>query len=336
MSSHKQTPIFEVQDSEINVAELMAEIETNLRRRNLDIDEINKISKLKLNTEIPQNYRDFDPSETAHFFEKGISPPGFTNPIFRYVRGPIRWLFVKFIEGYSLFDKKVSENRIKAFFSVVYELVLLRKKHETLEKKYLELYRDFNEIKSLLFSNSKQVLFYSPNSPLERPQDKNNSRLLDLITINEKTLILFPEYDNFLQLLQLKQIPYKAIVHIKKDYEYFKTNLTDNIDLFENIQDYDNFFEYKNIIFFSNICKLPGWLIEKLIFSIRKNSEPDTKIILRYSNSSLTFHSPFQENLPTRISPELLFHFLKETGFKNIIRHTVDDGDLSLVSFQKS
>lgn len=336
MSTHRDRPIFEIQDSDINVTEIMAEIESSLRRKNIDQEEISRISRLKLSTEIPQNYREFDPAETAHFFEKGISPPRFTNPIFKYIRGPLRWLLVKFIEGYSLFDKKVSENRIKAFFSVVYELLLLRKKHETLEKKFHEMYRDMNEIKSHLFSDSKPQFFYSPNAPLERSQEESNLKLVEMLKNNGKSLILFPEYDNFLQLLQLNQIPHVALLHTKNDYTYFRENISNSIEYFENIENYNNFSEYKNIVFFSNACKLPGWMLEKLLFSIRKYSDTDSKIFLRYSNSSITYHSPFQPNFPTRISPELLFHFLKETGFKNIIRHTVDDGELSLITFQKS
>ena len=80
---------------------------------------------------------------------------GFTNPIFKYIRGPIRYLLVKFIEGYSLFDKKVSENRIRAFFNVVYELVLLRKKYESLDKKFHELYKEQNDLKALILGEKK-------------------------------------------------------------------------------------------------------------------------------------------------------------------------------------
>ena len=337
MSSHgANKPIFEIQDSEINVSEIMAEIESNLKQRNLDISEIERVSKLRLTPEVPLGQRQFDPSETANSFEKGISPMGFTNPIFKYIRGPIRYLLVKFIEGYSLFDKKVSENRIRAFFNVVYELVLLRKKYEALEKKFYEFYKEQTELKALILGKKDNFSYYDPHSPLEEPPNPSNSRITNMITQGESTLVLLPEFDNFLQKLQLKQIPYLAIINDSHHYEYFKNHITGNLEFISKLEDFQNYSGYKNIVIAINSCKLPGWLLEKLFFSIRKFSDIETRIFFRYSNSALTYHSPFQENFQTRISNELLFHFLKETGFKNIVRHTVDDGELSLITFQKS
>ncbi len=337
MSSHRANkPLFEIQDSSVNVSEIMAEIESNLKRRNLDPSEIERVTKLRLTPEIPQGQRQFDPSETAHSFEKGISPPGFTNPIFQYIRGPIRWLLVKFIEGYSLFDKKVSENRIRAFFNVVYELVLLRKKYESLDKKFHELYKEQNDLKALILGKKETAFYNDPHSPLEAPSNPSNERILQMISQGDKTMILFPEYDNFLQSLQLKQVPYLAILNELKQFEYFKNHITPYIEYSPKIEEFQAYSGYKNIVLAINSCKLPGWLLEKLFFTIRKFSDIDTKIFFRYSNSALTYHSPFQENFQTRISNELLFHFLKETGYKNIVRHTVDDGELSLITFQKS
>ena len=335
MSSRKDHPIFEIQDSDINVSELMSEIESNLRRRNIDPADIEKIARIKLTPEVPISKREFDPSETAHNFEKGISPPGFTNPIFKYIRGPLRYLLIKFIEAYSLFDKKVSENRIRAFFSVVYELVVLRKKYETLERKFFEFYREHNDLKSIVLGKRDDNSYFNPFNPLDDTISKSNDRIINLINSGENTLILLPEYDTLLQKLQLKQVPFNAILRHAKDYDYFKKNISSKVELIERLENFQNFSGYKNIILSVNACKLPGWLLEKFIFSLIRLSDTDSRIFFRYSNSSLTYHSPFQENYQTRISNELFFHFLKETGFKNIVRHTVDDGELSLITFQK-
>jgi hypothetical protein len=336
MSSKKEIkPIFEIQDSDINISEIMAEIESSLKKRNLDSNEIARITKLRLTPETPEGERQFDPAGTAHSFEKGINPPSFTNPIFKYIRGPLRWLFVKFIEGYSLFDKKVSENRIKAFFSVIYELVLLRKKYEVLEKKFLDFHREHIELKAYVLGKKEIQSFYNPNKPLESGTEKSNERILDMIHSGDKTLVIFPEYDNLLQKFKLKQIPFLAIVNDKREYDYFLNNITSDINLVHHLEEYQNYSGFKNIFLAINACKLPGWLLEKLIFSIRKYSDSETKIFFRYSNSSLNFHTPFQENLQSKISNELLFHFLRETGYKNIVRHTVEDGELSLITFNK-
>ncbi len=69
MSSKKEIkPIFEIQDSDINISEIMAEIESSLKKRNLDSNEISRITKLRLTPETPEGERQFDPASTAHSF----------------------------------------------------------------------------------------------------------------------------------------------------------------------------------------------------------------------------------------------------------------------------
>ena len=79
-NTEKNKEIFEIQNSEINVAEIMREIESNLRQRSIDKSEIDRIAKLKLSSDSPAGHREFDPSLTANLFEKGIAPPKFSNP----------------------------------------------------------------------------------------------------------------------------------------------------------------------------------------------------------------------------------------------------------------
>jgi hypothetical protein len=335
LSQNQDHPLFSIQDSDVNVSEIMREIEENIKRRNIRLEDIQKITKISLNPETPLGHRKFDPSNTAHLFEKGISPPKFTNPIFRYVKGPFRWLFVKFIESYSLFDKKISENRIKAFFSVVYELVLLRNRYEKLESKVNELTKELSDIKVLIKKTDLSNI-YNPYNPLQENLDIGEERILYLLKENEKTLLLFPDKNSFLQRLVLKNIPFHSIVYSKSLFDYFRNNITNQIELVEDFSKFQKYSGFKNIIFVSNACLLPGYLIENIIYNIHKYSDPGTKVLFRFYNSSLKFYSPFQENYQTRISVELLNHFLKEEGFKNIVQHSVEDGELNLITFQKT
>lgn len=147
--------------------------------------------------------------------------------------------------------------------------------------------------------------------------------------------MLFPFRDTFMQSLNLKKIPFRAIVYKRNLYDYLRSQVSSEIDLVEDFSSFSDFRGYKNIVFVGNACILPAHLLEKLFFSISRNSDSGTKIFFRFANSSITFHNPFQENYLTRISVDLLTHFLREEGFKNIVRHTVEEGELSLFTFQK-
>ena len=166
--------VFEIQNSDINVPEIMREIEASLKKRSIDKNEIERIAKLKLSADSPAGHREFDPSLTANLFEKGIAPPKFTNPHLWFIRGPLKWAIVKFTEIYSLVDKKLSENRIKAFYSVLHELILLKNKHQRLENKFNELYKHVVELRTSSRSGFFQNEYYDNNRPLVESFSKSN------------------------------------------------------------------------------------------------------------------------------------------------------------------
>ncbi len=325
--------VFEIQNSDINVIEIMAEIESSLKNRSIDKKEIERIAKLKLSADSPAGHREFDPSLTANLFEKGIAPPKFTNPRLWFIRGPLKWAIVKFTEIYSLVDKKLSENRIKAFYSVLHELILLKTKNQRLENKYNELYRQIIELRVSARPSFFQNEYYDNNQPLAESFSKSNFRILSLLKKENPSLALLPDWENFLNLLKVNRISFHALVQNKIQFEYIKTQITKEVTNTNSIQAFKEYKNYSNLILHCNACLLPAWILENLLLSWMENAGSGTQCFIRFSNSSLDFHSPFQENYQTRIDLEKLLIHLKELGFKNIISHTVEKDEMELITF---
>jgi hypothetical protein len=217
-NTEKNKEIFEIQNSDINVAEIMREIDSSLRQRSINKTDIERIAKLKLSSDSPAGHREFDPSLTANLFEKGIAPPKFTNPRYWFIKGPLKWMIVKFTEFYSLVDKKLSENRIKAFYSVLHELILLKANHRRLEQKISDLYKHVVDIRSN-YPNTFQNNFYDNNKPLSDGFQQSDLRILSLLRKDKATLVLLPDWDNFLNLLKLNQIPFQVVVQNKNQIQ---------------------------------------------------------------------------------------------------------------------
>jgi hypothetical protein len=325
--------IFEIQNSDINVQEIMEEIESSLKKRSIDKSEIERIVKLKLSSDSPAGHREFDPSLTANLFEKGIAPPKFTNPRLWFIRGPLKWAIVKFTEIYSLVDKKLSENRIKAFYSVLHELILLKTKHQRLENKFNELYKHVVELKTSSRPGFFQNEYYDNNRPLTESFSKSNSRILALLKKEKPTLVLLPDWENFLNLLKVNRFSFHVLVQNKIQFEYITTQISNQATHINSIQTFTDYKNYSNLVLQCNACLLPAWILENLLLSWKENADSGTQCFIRFSNSSLDFHSPFQENYQTRIDLKKLLPYLKELSFKNIISHSVEKEEMELITF---
>jgi hypothetical protein len=325
--------IFEIQNSEINVSELMQEIESNLKQRLIDKTEIERIAKLKISADSPAGHREFDPSLTANLFEKGIAPPKFSNPRYWFIRGPLKWAIVKFTEIYSIVDKKLSENRIKAFYSVLHELILLKVKHSKLEKKVNELYNHIIELRTATRPNFFQNEFYDNNKPLEECFRKSNLHILSLLKKEKATLVLLPDWENFLNLLKVNTIQFHVIVQNKIQFDYIHSQITNRITNISSIHSYTDFKNYSNIVLHCNACLLPAWVLENILLIFKMNADSSTQFFLRFSNSAINYHSPFQENYQTRIELEKLLNYLQEAGFKNVVSHFTEKEELNLITF---
>lgn len=324
--------IFEIKNSEINISDLMAEIESNLKRRAIDKTEIERISKLKISAKTPAGHRPFDPSHTANLFEKGIAPPRFSNPKYWFIKGPLKWIIHKFTDFYSIVDKKLSENRIKAFYSVIYELILLRSRYEKLEKKFDELY-------NLVLNSEKEKdvyangIFFENNELLADTFSKSNTLLAEMLSSTGKILILNPDKDNFLNLLRWKKINFEVVTDSPEQFDYIKKEITQNIQLVSSIPSLKDFKNYSSIILHSNVCLLSPKFLEKIILNIRNNAEPKTQILFRFSNHAIKSFSPFRETFPTCIELENVDSYFKELGFQNIQHHNVGADEYQVISF---
>lgn len=313
----------------------MEEIERNLTKRTISKEEIDRIAKLKFTPNSPEGYREFDPSETANLFEKGISPPKFTNPSLWFVKGPLKWLIVQFVKLYSIFDKKVSQNRIHAFYSVVHELILLKKSQRFLSERFDQLYKEHTYLKSQQALNITKNVYVNRNSVEIQFIQKSDSRILDLVDKKSSGLILYPEWNGLLTQLKTKFVSLSLLLEDKFQEKDIDKSTVDRIFLVESIPDFLEYQNYSFILFQSNVCFLPPYLLEKILMNIYENANPKTQIFLRYSNTSIDVYSPFQRNHLTHIDKSLLLPYLKDIGFQNIIVHQTDLDEFKLLSFSK-
>ncbi|TGK02987.1 hypothetical protein EHQ53_05855 [Leptospira langatensis] len=331
----RSSDIIEIKDSSVNVRELMEEIESRLARKPVSKEELDRLSRWKFSPQSPEGYREFDAAETAHLFEKGISPPKFTNPRFKYIRGPIRWAFIKLIELYSFLDKKLSENRTRAFYSVLNELILLRGDHEKLKRKFEKFYNEFVELNySLKREISPDFVWSNEFLYEEESLEESETVILSRLNPGDSVLAINPEWGKFLKQLLKAQIEFKAIVWNSAQYSYIKEHITNSIQ-------YLSFDEMlpapplpTKIVSHSNLCLLPNWVLEKLFKSLATKTSPGTEFIFRYSNYSNRLVSPFQPVLLTQIEDSALREFIHKLGFKNIVETKSNDGFVVL-SFRK-
>jgi len=321
LENHKKSgeTIFEIKDSGINVEEIMQELESSLKKRNVTREEIERISNQSFSPKSPAGFREFDPAFTANLFEKGISAPKFTNPSLWFIKGPFKWMVVKLVEIYSFVDKKLSENRIRAFYNVLHELILLRSKHETLLKRYERFYKEFLELKAII-QEKVQPDFEISVIQYKNPKliEESDEIILEEISKNSKnTLVLFPEWGDFLLKLRTKKIQFDSISFSKNQFDHIKKQITDNVRFTDDLASL-NFSGFDSIVFQSNINLIPNWKIELLLKRIAEKSDKPTKVYLRFSEKDISSNSPFQPSYPTRVDLSEIRPFLKNLGYKNI------------------
>jgi hypothetical protein len=325
----KHKAFFRIYDPNVNVEEIMDSIESRLNERNISKEDIERISKIRFSPFANRSNRDFDPSFVANLFEKGISTPKFTNPKLWFLRGPLRYFLTKIVELYSLVDKKLSENRVRAFFHVLHELVVIKKKQEILSRKMEEFYKEYAETNYQASLGMNQKTLYSPLSirvDFESDVPPESDELLELIRDTQPVLIYYPSSLTFLEYCNSQNLKYRVVTPFEEDVNLIRRTITEFVTTNERIS------PNPSVLFHANACLFSSGYWEGLLRNWRK-IEQETRFIIRFKQGSTTVLSPFQDNLPLRIEASYLYDYLISLGYKNIYIHETNSWGWTNISF---
>ncbi|BDA80477.1 hypothetical protein LPTSP3_g34070 [Leptospira kobayashii] len=308
------TPFLEIRDPQIDVKEIMRGIESKIPLPPPTKLELERISQMQFQPESPEGYRKFDPAGTAHLFEKGIAPPKFTNPKLWFVKGPIKFLFTRFIEFYGLVDKKLSENRIKAFFSVLHELIRLAKRMQNLEKRFESFYKDY------LLQTDVRKLSGEPTFGWASYQFIDDAGLSDdwdlaISDMKEKGKleVLFPEWGSLLKKLTIESIPFHSYTESKNEFEFVQKKITSDIKLVDSLFPLKHL-EASHIIIGLSLNKFPSIVLERIFAEISGWLQPGGYLYFSIQLENEDNHSPFQDIQLSKIDLKKLPNYLKTFG----------------------
>lgn len=312
--------------------EIMDTIESRLKERNISKDDIERISKIRFSPFSKRSHRDFDPSYTANLFEKGISTPKFTNPRLWFIRGPIHWLLKKGVSFYSLVDKKLSENRVRAFFQVLHELVLIKKNQEILSQKLDEFYKEYSEERYKASLGMNPTTLYSPLSlrvDFESGVPPESDEILNLLRDVQPICIYYPSSLSFLEYCNSQNIKYRVVTPFEEDVTLIRRTIT------EFVSTQDKISPNPSVLFHANACLFSATFWEGILRSWR-GLEQETRFILRFKEGTQSSLSPFRDNLPLFIETSDLGDYLRSIGYKNVHIHEKNQWGWIHISFTHS
>jgi len=332
LSSLEKSPedsFFQIYDPEINVSDIMKDIKSKLKSRNISKEDVERISTLRLSPFSKSNSREFDASHAANLFEKGISAPKFTNPKLWFLRGPLKWFITQFINFYALVDKKLSENRVRAFFQVLQEIVILKKKQDLLGQKLEEFYQEYAENKYFALQGSSKGFLYSPLSirvDFESGAPPESEELIELVKDAQPVLIYYPSSLGFLELCNSIHLKYRVFTPFENDVNLIRRTLTEFVSTQEKIS------PNSCLLFHANASLFSSSFWEGILRQWRM-LEQETRFIIRYRETSNSSLSPFHDNLPLQIDIHTLPDYLRSLGFKNIFVHSPSNYGWINISF---
>ncbi|MEM7179415.1 MAG: hypothetical protein AAF518_00765 [Spirochaetota bacterium] len=327
--------IFHIFDSEIDSVSLQEEIDAKIAKRKIPKAEINKITGLNFQLSKAADSEKFDPSHTAYQFEKAIHLPKFTNPRYWFIRGPIKWVLIKFVSVYATVERKLSENRIKAFYSLIRELTQMKLRHQKLEYELELLKKDYNELKVSLQGGYRFEEEEEWQNRAHAFLDRGDKRILEHIEVTDQVLVLLPEWSNLLNHLSNKKIRFHSIVENKRQFEYLNKFHKETLQYIDSLVDYESYSSFDKIVLGCNASMLPPWFIEKILLKAFHNMASGAKFFLRFYNGTVSQYTPFQPVLSTRIDLHTITTYLKEVGFVNPLIHKSEPGEYDLVTFYK-
>jgi len=322
----------QIHDPELNVEEIMQKIESRLKSRNISKEDIERISTIQFSPFQNLTERNFDPSYAANLFEKGISVPQFTNPKLWFLKGPLRWFLLKIVEFYSVMDKKFSENRVRAFFQVLHEIVLLRKQHNLLSNKLEEFYKEYIQMKFELSQKIHPVYSYYPLSLQMNFDSTPRSEiefLLELICNAQPVVIYYPASIDFLHRFNARRISYQIVTPYEEDLHLLRRTVTEHVSTEEKIP------AGHSVLFHANACLFSSAFWEGTLRSW-KSSEKNTRFIIRINDGIVSRLSPFRDNLPMKVNTNELPNYLRNLGFCNVNIYEKDQAGWIYVCFMNA
>ncbi|TGM87362.1 LIC_10202 family protein [Leptospira bouyouniensis] len=319
------SPFVEIRDPQLNVQEIVETLESKIPLDPNQNNQWTELTKINYKPESPLGFRKFDPAGTAHLFEKGISSPKFSNPKFWYIRGPVKFIINRLISVYGQIDKKLSENRIRAFFSVLHELIRLGKRLEQMERRFDVFYRDH-----LLHTNQKSSPNFSwaTNSYfIDAGINPNWEVAVEDLKHSKQVLVLFPEWGEFLKQLSISKIPFQAVTSHSEHFDFIKSKVSHNVYYLENlfpltqmkIQNFD-------ILVYLPLNKFPTFVIERLFSEITSVLTKGNHVYFSVSVIPEDNHRPFRDLQVSEINLELLPDYLNSLGLNSSRDLTVSEG----------
>ncbi len=314
----KSTPFVEIRDPQINVQDIIREIESKIPLPPASNPEWERIAKMEFQPESPEGYRKFDPAGTAFLFEKGISTPKFTNPKLWFIRGPIKFIFTRIIEFYSLVDKKLSENRIKAFFSVLHELIRLSKRIQNIEFR-LENFNKNYLLKSGISSDLNNFDFgWSTFQYFDLPGTINHWDLaIQNLKHKKHVSVLFPAWGYILKELTISKVNFISYTNLDEEEKFIRSKITSQITKIDNIFPLKNFLKpNSDILIFIPLNRFPSFLLEKLFSELSESVSIGHDIYISIQTNSSFGSTPFQDIEITKVELIKLPVYLKSLGFE--------------------
>ncbi len=329
------SPFLEIRDPQLNVKEIMRDLESKIPLSPSNEIDWERVSQMQFQPESPEGFRKFDPAGTAHLFEKGIAPPKFTNPKLWFIKGPLKFLFNRFIEFYSLVDKKLSENRIRAFFSVLHELIRIGKRVQRLETRFEGFYKDYllhsdrNRQANLNFGWATNQYF--DDSGLT--QDWN--LVLDDLKASGKTLVLFPEWGEILKQLTFQTIPFLSITNQPSEHDFILKKISSNIQLVESLFPLEkNVSQKMNVILFLPLNRFPSHHLETIFAELSRWMQQNHHLYFSVQSEPDAKNRPFADVHVSKIDLKLLSGYLSGFGFSKERDLSVSD-NLKVIKYTK-
>lgn len=312
-----ENQIFQIKNSEVQIKEILADLEKKLSLRNISKEELSRIQNLDLTSDVSSFNRQFDPAYIANQFEEGISIPKFTNPKYSFIKGPLKTIITKLIQFYSLLDKKLSENRIRAFYLVLHELIRSRKKIQRLEKKLFELSNILNQIQVKQTVSKNTFEFSDYYKLFQEDLEFDFTPIHSALHNSKKILLIEPIHAQLPKEILSKGQELSILTSLLEKKESL-LKFTNSIFVQENIIEFKNYSEFDAIIYSGNICSLRPEFIHLLFLNFQKNSNTHTKFLISFSNQANSEILPFSLNSISKIDSEKFRIYLNELSFLNI------------------